>query len=158
MKILIKSRKEIETISKQPFLDNTLLISITDTNDVPVDLTYQPAFLLRVSFDDVDNDVIVDEVGKHATQEEIAIVEKKYNMFSQKQANEIAEFYHKHKDEITTLICQCEHGQSRSAALAAAILEFRRKRGIEIFANDAFYPNKVVFRRVLEALKNQISI
>ena len=59
---------------------------------------------------------------------------------------------------ITTLICQCEHGQSRSAAVASAILEFKSRRGIQIFADDRYYTNKVVFRRVLEALKDQIPV
>ena len=63
-----------------------------------------------------------------------------------------------HKDEINTLICQCEHGQSRSAAVAAAILEFRSRRGIDVFSNDNYFPNKVVYRRVLAALKDQIPV
>ena len=158
MKILIKSRKEIEMFSKKSFPPQTLLISITDANDTPVKLTNEPEYLIRVAFDDVDNDVIVDEVGKNATAEEIVLVEQKYNMISREQAHEIAKTYYNHKDEINTLICQCEHGQSRSAAVAAAILEFRSRRGIDVFSNDNYYPNKVVYRRVLEALKDQIPV
>ena len=158
MKILIKSRKEIEMLSKKSFPTQTLVISITDANDTPVELTNEPEYLIRVAFDDVDNDVVIDEVGNEASPEEKAVVEKKYNMISQEQAHEIAKTYYNHKDEINTLICQCEHGQSRSAAVAAAILEFRNRRGIEIFADDRFYPNKVVFRRVLEALRDQIPV
>ena len=158
MKILIKSRKDIETLSKKPFAERTLLISITDANDTPVELTNEPEYLIRVVFDDVDNDVIVDEVGKNATAEEKVLVEQKYNMISREQAHEIAKIYYNHKDEINTLICQCEHGQSRSAAVAAAILEFRSRRGIDVFSNDNYYPNKVVYRRVLEALKDQIPV
>ena len=116
MKILIKSRKEIEMLSKKSFPPKTLLISITDTNDTPVKLTNEPEYLIRVAFDDVDNDVIVDEVGENATQEEKLSVEQKYNMISREQAHEIAKTYCSHKDEINTLICQCEYGQSRSAA------------------------------------------
>ena len=158
MKILIKSRKEIELLSRNPFQYKTLLISITDANDTPVELTNEPEYLIRVAFDDVDNDVIVDEVGKNATEEEKVLVEQKYNMISREQAHEIAKTYYNHKDEINTLICQCEHGQSRSAAVAAAILEFRSRRGIDVFSNDNYYPNKVVYRRVLEALKDQIPV
>ena len=106
----------------------------------------------------MDNDVIIDEVGKSATPEEKAVVEKKYNMISLGQAHEIAKIYYNNKDQINTLICQCEHGQSRSAAVAAAILEFRSRRGIDVFSNDNYYPNKVVYRRVLEALKDQIPV
>ena len=43
---------------------------------------------------------------------------------------------------------------SGSAAVAAAIREFNSRRGIEIFADDRYFPNKVVFRKVLRALKN----
>ena len=158
MKILIKSRKDIEALSKKPFAERTLLISITDANDIPVELVNEPEYLIRVAFDDVDNDVVIDEVGMNATAEENAVVEKKYNMISFEQANEIAKLYYDHKDEINVLICQCEHGQSRSAAVAAAILEFRSRRGIDVFSNDNYYPNKVVYRRVLKALKDQIPV
>ena len=153
MKILIKSRKEIEMLSKRPFPPKTLVISITDANDTLVELTNEPEYLVRVAFDDVDNDVIVDEVGKNAPAEKKVLVEQKYNMITCEQACEIAKTYCSHKDEINTLICQCEHGQSRSAAVAAAMLEFRSRRGIEIFSHDNYYPNKVVYRKVLEALK-----
>ena len=158
MKILIKSRRDIEVLSQKPFSNKTLLISITDAEDMPVKLVHEPEFLIRVAFDDVDNDVVVDELGKSGTSKEKAVVEKKYNMISLEQAHDIAQIYHNNKDKISTLICQCEHGQSRSAAVAAAILEFRNRRGIEIFADDRFYPNKVVFRRVLEALRDQIPV
>lgn len=36
--------------------------------------------------------------------------------------------------------------------------DYKRRRGIQIFADDRYYPNKVVFRRVLEALKDQIPV
>ena len=78
-------------------------------------------------------------------------------MLSEEQADKIASFYETNKDNISTLICQCEHGQSRSAAVAAAILEFRSRRGIQIFADDRYYPNKVVYRKVFAALRDQIS-
>ena len=118
----------------------------------------EPDFLLRLAFDDVDNDVFADEPIEELTDEEKLEVEKKYNMFSDEQASEIASFYKNNKDNISTLICQCEHGQSRSAAVVAAILEFRSRRGIQIFADDNYYPNKVVFRKVIEALKDQILV
>ena len=76
MKILIKSRKEIESLSQKSFSNKTLLISITDAEDMPVKLVHEPEFLIRVAFDDVDNDVVVYELGKSGTPEEKAIVEK----------------------------------------------------------------------------------
>ena len=158
MRILIKSRKQIEMLSKHPFNIGTALISITDFNDCAVKLINKPDFLLRVAFDDVDNDVIIDEVGRRATEEEKVLVEQKYHMISNEQACKIAQAYYRHKNEINTLICQCEHGQSRSAAVASAILEYRSKCGIDIFADDRYYPNKVVFRRLLSALRALTSL
>ena len=153
MKILIRSRKAIEKMSKSPFQEGTAIISITDANDSPVNFENEPDFLLRLAFDDVDNDVFADEPIDKLTLEEKVEMEKKYNMLSEEQANEIASFCEKNKDNISTLICQCEHGQSRSAAVAAAILEFRSRRGIKIFSDDRYFPNKVVFRKVLGAFK-----
>lgn len=158
MKILIKSRIDIERLSEKGFSKNTALISITDFGDEEVKLAEEPDMLIRLAFNDVDNDVFLDEIGHKPTLRERLRIEAKYNMLSDEQAHQIGMFYYNNKERISTLICQCEHGQSRSAAVAAAILEFRRRRGIDIFAHDSFYPNKVVFRKVLEALKDQIPI
>lgn len=158
MKILIKSRSEIEAISQTHFQAHTALISISDTDCAFATLTNQPEYLLQVAFDDIDNDVFVDELGRKPSEEERLALETKYNMLTDTQAQQIASFYFDHKDAISTLICQCEHGQSRSAAVAAAILEFRSRRGVVIFSHDNYYPNKVVFRKVLAALKDCIPV
>ena len=158
MKILIKSRSEIEMMSQTHFPAHTALISITDAYCAFAKLANQPEYLLQISFDDVDNDVFVDELGRKPSEEERHALETKYNMLTDAQALQIATFYFDHKDAMSTLICQCEHGQSRSAAVAAAILEFRCRRGIAIFSHDNYYPNKVVFRKVLGALKNCIPV
>ena len=158
MKILIKSRIDIGKISEKGFSKDTALISITDFGDEEVKLIREPDMLLRLAFNGVDNDVFLDEIGHKPTLEERLRIEAQYNVLSDEQAHQIGMFYDNNKGRISTLICQCEHGQSRSAAVAAAILEFRNRRGIEIFADDRFYPNKVVFRRVLEALRDQIPV
>lgn len=158
MKILIKSRFEIEMMSQTHFPAHTALISITDADCSFARLTNQPEYLLQLAFDDVDNDVFVDELGRKPSDEERRALETKHNMLTDEQAQQIASFYFDHKDALSTLICQCEHGQSRSAAVAAAILEFRSRRGIVIFSHDNYYPNKVVFRKVLEALKDCIPV
>ena len=98
---------------------------------------------------------LLDEIGYIPPVDKRKVVEEKYHMLSDEQALQIASFYYDNKDVITTLICQCEHGQSRSAAVASAVLEYRSKRGIKIFADDRYYPNKVVFRKLLSALQSQ---
>ena len=154
MKLLIKSRKDIEKISQNSFAEHTALISITDANGIFATLSNKPEYLLQIAFNDIDNDVFIDELGRTPTDEERKRIEEKYQMFLDEQAYQVAEFYLSVKDSVDVFICQCEHGQSRSAAIAAAIMEYRSKKGIQIFAHDNYYPNKVVFRKVFNALKD----
>ena len=149
MKVLIKSRNDIEIMASKPFKQKTALISITDYDWDFAELKYNPDYLLQLAFDDVDNDIFIDELGRKPTNDECISIENKYHMMTDKQANQIAEFYKNIFNKVDVLICQCEHGQSRSAAVAAAILEYRCKKGIIVFAHDKYYPNKMVFNKVL---------
>lgn len=153
MKIKIMSRSALERLAREPFSEEVAVVSIVDYADSPVSLENMPKFLHGVAFDDVDNDVIIDEAGKSPTPEERLRAEKKYHMISEADAMSIAEFYLSVRAEANTIICQCEHGQSRSAAVAAAMLEYSSGKGIKVFSSDSYYPNKVVFRRVLAALE-----
>ena len=153
MKITIKSRKALEKLSEAGFGENVAVISISDVGDARAELKSEPKNILSISFNDVDNDVMIDELGRAPTEEERSVIESKYHMLSDDGAEQIAKFYFSVCDKVDCIICQCEHGQSRSAAVAAAILEYRGRRGIAIFSDDRYYPNKVVFRKVLSALK-----
>jgi predicted protein tyrosine phosphatase len=152
MEVLILSRDKIEEMARGGFAEHTAVISITDVQWTFAELKHKPEFLLQVAFDDVDEDIFLDVFGGMLTDKERAKIESKYKMFTDTQANQIAEFYLSIKDKAEVLICQCEHGQSRSAAVAAAIMEYRSKRGIDVFAADEYYPNKRIFRKVLKAL------
>lgn len=153
MKIRIKSRKALEKFSVTPFTEKVAVISITDVGDISVDLKFPPQNLLSISFNDIDNDVMMDEIGRTPTDDERIFIENKYHMLTDEQATQIATFYFSVCDKVDCIICQCEHGQSRSAAVAAAILEYRSRKGVSIFADDRYYPNKLVFRKVLASLK-----
>ena len=153
MKILIKSRRAIEKLAESPLPEKTALISITDYGCDFANLQHKPDFLLQLAFDDIDGDVFVDELGGKTTDAERVEIEAKYHMLSDEQAKQIAEFYHSVHDKVEVVICQCEHGQSRSAAIAAAILEYKCRKGINVFADDRYYPNKVIFRKIFKALK-----
>ena len=80
---------------------------------------------------------------------------KEYTLFNEQTARQIADFIICHKDKAETIICQCEYGQSRSAAIAAALSEFFWKNGIDIFTDDRYFPNKLVFRLTLQALSER---
>lgn len=153
--IKIMSREAIEDLAKKPFDKKTAVISITDTDYYFAELKYNPVELLQIAFDDVDNDIFEDELGRAPTEEERIEIEQKYNMLSDEHASEIANFCLRAIGKVDVIICQCEHGQSRSAAVAAAIAEFTTHDGIKVFADDLYYPNKVVFRKVYSALINE---
>lgn len=158
MKILIKSRKSIEKQGLLPFYDKIALISITNSDLSFASLLFQPKYLLQLKFNDIDNDIFIDEFGwgVKPTESQRKKIEEKYTMLTDEKAQQIADFYFSIADKVDIIICQCEHGQSRSAAVAAAILEYRAKRGIEIFSNDNYFPNKVVYRKVFKALKGEL--
>lgn len=143
MYLQIHSLESMEELSKEPFPPHTALISIGDPGTQPPCLSHCPAWSLRLEFDDVDPD---------ETEEG---VKGKYRLFDRGMAEKIADFVYKHKDEAELFICQCEYGQSRSAAVSAAIAEHFDRNGIEIFADERYYPNKRVYAFTLQALKQK---
>ena len=146
------SRKTIEKFCAIPSQVKTAVISICDFGDSFASLLFKPEYLLQLSFDDVDSDVFVDILGDDYKSQDTSDVEKQYHMFSQEQAAQVASFVKEVWDKVDVLVCQCEHGQSRSAAVAAAISEHKFKKGIDIFADERYYPNKFVYWRIFNKL------
>ena len=155
MKIQIESRASIKERSLKPFAPNTALITITDNDREFVTLKNKPDYLLAIKFCDVAMDEVVFElnIGRELTEDEKLKICEKYHMFSDKQAEQVAKFIKSILGKADTLICQCEYGQSRSAGMAAAVKQFLTFDGIVIFADDEYYPDKVVYRKVLSALE-----
>lgn len=141
--IIILSRNQIEKLALSPFLPNTALVSVRDTGDDVPKLKYRPLWFLQLVVDDISSDESED------------YKEKEYTLFNEQTARQIADFIICHKDKAETIICQCEYGQSRSAAIVAALSEFFWKSGIDIFADDRYFPNKLVFRLTLQALNER---
>lgn len=159
MKIEIHSLKSIEACAMQPFTPHTILISIGDTDEEPPRLQNKPDHILRLAFDDITLQEVKEEfeLPQSVTSSDVALIEllriKNIHIFSDEQARQIAEFVLRHNSETDVLICQCHYGQSRSAGCAAAVTEYLNGNGIDIFADDKYYPNKLVYRKVFEALK-----
>lgn len=80
------------------------------------------------------------------------LLARNVHIFSDEQARQIAEFIFAHNDT-EALICQCHYGESRSAGCAAAVAEYFYGSGIDIFAVERYCPNKLVYKKVLKALK-----
>jgi N-formylglutamate amidohydrolase/predicted protein tyrosine phosphatase len=155
VKIEIESRKSISFKAQKPFSQNTAIICITDTDKEFIFLEYPPEHILRLKFNDVTFELL-DDYDDEAHVGEKAAAEKHY-VFNNKQAEEIAAFVKSIHGKAELLICQCEYGQSRSAGIAAAIRQFMQGDGIEIFADKKYFPNKIVYRKVISALKKEMA-
>jgi predicted protein tyrosine phosphatase len=161
LKIEIHGFESIQLRAKTPFEPRTSLISIGDPDAPFPELEHRPDHILRLVFDDVSledaKEMLPDlpSTIEDDNEKRIALLEK-YDtfIFNDKMARKIAEFVFKYNSETDILICQCEYGQSRSAGCAAAVAEHLYGNGVAIFSDNRYYPNKLVYRKVLEALRD----
>lgn len=147
MDVKIYSRKAIEMLLHERFPDNVAVISFydprtkrTEKDYNPVDYTSKTNRVFQVAIHDIDIEILGDYGLTYDTY------------FP--EAGNLAKFIYAAKNDGLDIICQCEYGQSRSAGCAAAIREHFYKDGISVFADYEYYPNQLVFNKVLEALKN----
>ena len=145
MKVSIYSRKAIETLLQEGIPANTAIISFYDPLTTRTPKDYTP-----VDYSGIDNpvmqipllDIDIDILGEYGLTYD--------TYFPEAQA--LAAFIRKANADGNDILCQCEYGQSRSAACAAAILEYFHQRGITIFADYRYYPNQLVFNKLYDAL------
>lgn len=148
MNVKIYSRKAMEGLLKDNVLENTAVISFYDPPSkrnskvsTPVDYTGKCDRVFSIGIHDIDLEILGDYGLTYDTY------------FP--EADEVAEFIYKAKQDGLDIICQCEYGQSRSAACAAAILEHFYGTGISVFVDYRYYPNQVVYHKVFDALENK---
>lgn len=143
MNVQIYSRKEVESlIAEGKFPQNTAVISFCDSGIEPRECVNYSGVCSRVMYIELD-DLELDELNEAGYFYETFFPE----------ADETAEFIIDAYNSGMGIICQCEYGQSRSAGCAAAIKEYFIFDGISLFADHRYYPNKVVYHKVLDALK-----
>ena len=53
------------------------------------------------------------------------------------------------------IVCYSRNGKSRSPAYAAAILEFYYNNGSSIFTDSRYTPNKLIYDKLLDALRKE---
>lgn len=141
-------------LAKEPFPRDVAVISITNSEYEDVELVHQPEHILRLKFDDVSDEIYEELLGRKPSVREMHQIAGRFHMLSNAQTQQMAEFV-LGLESVDTLICQCEHGQSRSAGVAAAVLEYYYRKGIAVFADARYYPNKYVFRKLLHALRGR---
>jgi predicted protein tyrosine phosphatase len=160
MRIEIHSFDSIQQRAETSFAPRTSLISIGDPGKSPPTLQHKPAHTLRLTFDDATFEEVISELPQlpkkviaDPAKLRALLATANTFLFDEAQVLQIAEFVLAHKADTDVLICQCEYGQSRSAAVAAAITEYLYGNGIEIFADERYYPNRLVFKLLREALQ-----
>lgn len=145
MNVTICSRKAAEELLRTDTLSRTAVISFCDPPSVgkpaptpPLDYAGKAARVFTVVVHDLDLTALPD-VGLN------------YDTYMP-EADALAAFICQARADGLDILCQCEYGQSRSAACAAAILEYFDGTGISIFADYRYYPNQVVYHKIMDAL------
>ena len=143
MKVSVFSRNKAESlISKGDFPPNAAVISFCDCGTKPCDRIDYSTVCGRVMY------IVLDDLGIDDLNEEGYT----YDTFFP-EAHEAAEFILDAYNSGLSIMCQCEYGESRSAGCAAAIEEHFCKRGIRIFEDFGYYPNKVIYHKILDELR-----
>ena len=145
MRVEIYSRRAIKELIQKGFPDNTAVISFYspgkarcfEEERVHIDNVCPNVFY--VSIPDIDIEIL----GDYGYTYDTYLAE----------ADALAEFVYKAHSDGLDIICQCDFGQSRSAACAAAILQHFEGRGIDIFTDYRYYPNQLVYNKVFYALE-----
>lgn len=133
VKLLVMNRAQVEALSAKCFKPHTMLISIHDYGDDSAKITHLPEFYMSMEFNDVDSDVYTDAYGKSLSVIDKKAAEKKYHPLDTYQAKRFAKFYFQCKEHAEIIICQCEHGESRSAAGCSGNSRVRKQRRLKIF-------------------------
>ena len=145
MNITVYSRKAItELIHTEQLKDSAVIsfyspVQALQNKDPRIDYQHAAKYVFYVAIPDIDIEVL----------EKYAYTYQSYL----KEADELAKFIYKVKREGCRIVCQCDFGQSRSAACAAAILEHFEGRGIDVFADYRYYPNQLVYHKIFDALE-----
>ena len=136
MTISVYSKSRIYDLIEMGIPNNTAVISFSDTEEDYIDFP-EGTDVLKVAFYDVrPHTVSKDHYDKILPQ-----------------AKDIAEYVYKKMKENKDIICQCDYGISRSAGLAAAIMEAYAGKGIDVFADYRYTPNQFVYNKVLKELR-----
>lgn len=147
MNVKIYSREDIEKLLQSNFPRNVAVISFYDPkskrnsiSNIPVDYKGKCDHVFQIAVHDIDFEILKD-------------YGLTYDTFLP-ESDQLASFIYESKKKKMDIICQCEYGQSRSAACAAAIQEHFYKKGIWIFADYRYYPNQLVFNKIFNALES----
>ena len=148
MTVKIYSRNAMEALLSKGNLENTAIISFHDPvgrgrrcleDYEPIDFKGKCDRVMQIAIHDLDPEALSD----------FGLTVESYFP----EADALAAFIYKAKEDGLDIICQCEYGQSRSAGCAAAILQHFSKNGIDVFTDFRYYPNQLVYHKVFDSLE-----
>jgi hypothetical protein len=136
LKVEVLSRQEVASIDylkvKYAIIsitDNTRYFTSYPTSDINM------VALLALKFADTDDKEDIDD----------------WKCISNTQAKLILDFAFSVKEEVDTIIINCDAGISRSSGIAAALSYIFNGTDSEIWDNPKFFPNKLVYDTILNA-------
>lgn len=143
MEVTIVSEKGLEQLILSGVPKETAIICFYDTTEekeeIPLPAGYEETAVFRITLDDLD----VEELAEFGFSIDSFFPE----------AEELARFIYRAYEKNQNILCRCTYGESRSAACAAAILEHFYGKGISVFRDYRYIPNKLVFNKVYDALQ-----
>lgn len=145
MRVDIYSRKAVEQMMQDGFPENVAVISFytpkTKRKDEESRVDYSNVCdrVFYIGIPDIDLKVLSD--FGYTFDEYLS------------EAESLAGFIYQSRADGLAIICQCDYGQSRSAACAAAILQHFEGCGIDVFADYRYYPNQLVYNKIFHALE-----
>ncbi len=80
------------------------------------------------------------------------VLEGKNNAFCEELAGKVKDFVSAFSETVTDLYLCCDSGESRSAALCAALMRSFGQDEMEIWKNPHYHPNLLVYRLMCSAL------
>lgn len=143
MDIKILSRTKAIKLSYTEFEGDKVIISINDPFNEPAHFNKNNNSIkeiLYLSFYDIS--------------EETKDIFGGYESMSPDEANKIAHFVNKWKDNIGTIWVNCEVGVSRSAGIAMAIMEHLNMDLTPILESTTYYPNMLCYELTQKAFQN----
>lgn len=161
--------------------EDAVIISISDSYDMSPRFSKNPHIkeILKLHFDDIDiNPDSFNEQGecepdgfgflvnwKKDTGEILqqyiddkgqVYYEVNYDVFTQSQANVIADFVNEWYGKVDLIVVHCNAGISRSSGICAAILNYKKGDDSCIWQSKRYRPNKYCYKLLIDAFLKQV--
>lgn len=144
MKLFILNKSKAERLSYTDYSADRVIISISTPGDEKAEFNLGNSTIkdiLYLSFYDISTE----------TQD----IFKGYPAMSDEDAIKIKNFVLKWKDKVDTIWVHCDIGMSRSAGVAAGLLEGLGQDNSFIIKSKMYYPNMLCYQKTLNAFINE---